>query len=492
MAHAHSSSLPRNAVNFWHVLAQGLISNGPLASMVAALTAAAGYALGALPLAYLLGGLMVFLWINTPYQFSKRLAGAGGVAYFVHRSLGGRWGYLAGITYAVYYAALLATNIVFFSLLIQSVSQQLGVNVPTALAYPLTVLFVLPSTVLTYLGVRSSLNYGVITAFVEMIMLLVLSGVIIFSPHTVNTTAVYHPALAANGISGLAVGSLVASFGMSGSTAAVYLGAEAKTAHRTIRLALYIASALVVLMFVIVSYSLTVGWGYTHMAQFAQSSIPGLLIVHHYLGLKTELLFVVFVLNSLIGMNVASTIVVSRIMLTFSHSDLWPKGLGHIHPKYQTPTTAILAVSAIAVAAGLLAEAIFGLSNAFLVLILIATMGEFLGHALGNIGLMRFYDRTARFRVFLFGVLPALSLVLILFGVFFTFYPPIVPAVFAPITMFAALIAGYFHYGRHLGQRSDPLRDSVLLRFSSDHPTLAQENEGEDDDEAEPIEMEGT
>lgn len=58
--------------------------------------------------------------------------------------------------------------------------------------------------------------------------------------------------------------------------------------------------------------------------------------------------------------------------------------------------------------------------------------------------------------------------------------------------MFAALIAGYFHYGRHLGQRSDPLRDSVLLRFSSDHPTLAQENEGEDDDEAEPIEMEGT
>ncbi|WP_037912147.1 APC family permease [Sulfobacillus thermosulfidooxidans] len=467
---SQTSSLPRNAVNFWHVLAQGLISNGPLASMVAALTAAAGYALGALPLAYLLGGLMVFLWINTPYQFSKKLAGAGGMAYFVGRSMGGRWGYLAGVAYVVYYAALLATNIVFFSLLVQSVAPQLGWNMPAQMAYVFTILFVIPSTVLTYLGVRSSLNYGVITALVEMVMLLILSAVIIFSPHTINTAAVYHPALAAHGISGLAVGALVASFGMSGSTAAVYLGAEAKTAHRTIRAALYLASGLVVLMFIIVSYSLTVGWGYLHMSQFAQSSIPGLLIVQHYLGLKAELLFVLFVLNSLIGMNVASTIVVTRITLTFAHSDLWPKFLGRIHPKYQTPYAAVLTVGAVAVLAGLLAESILGLSNAFLVLILIATMGEFLGHALGNVGLLKFYDRSARYHVIAFGILPALSLVLIAFGVFFTFYPPIVPAVYAPIIMMGSLVLAYVHYGYHLRKRSQPLSEAVLLHFSSDHP----------------------
>ncbi len=463
------SSLSRDAVNFWHVLAQGLISNGPLASMVAALTAAAGYALGALPLAYLFGGLMVFLWVNTPYQFSKKMAGAGGMAYFVGRSMGGRWGYLAGVAYVVYYAALLATNIVFFSLLVQSVGSQLGFSLPHGMAYLLTALFVVPSTVLTYFGVRSSLNYGVITAMVEMLLLLSLSAVIIFSPHTINTAAVYHPSLAAHGISGLAVGALVASFGMSGSTAAVYLGAEAKTAHRTIRWALYLASGLVVLMFIVVSYSLTVGWGYLHMDRFAQSSIPGLLIVQHYLGLKVELLFVAFVLNSLIGMNVASTIVVSRIALTFAHSDLWPKFLGAIHPRRHTPGNAVLMVGVVAVVAGLLAETVFGLSNAFLVLILLATMGEFLGHALGNVGLIKFHDgRRTGYPLVAFVILPSVSLVLIACGVFFTFYPPIVPALYAPLAMVLALILAYFHYGFHMKTRSQPLSESVLLRFSSD------------------------
>ena len=479
MAHSHArpSSLPRNAVNFWHVLAQGLISNGPLASMVAALTAAAGYALGSLPLAYLLGGLMVFLWINTPYQFSKKLAGAGGMAYFVGRSMGGRWGYLAGVAYVIYYAALLATNIVLFSLLIQSVAPQLGWNMPGGMAYVLTILFVIPSTILTYLGVRSSLNYGVITAFIEMVMLLVLSAVIIFSPHTINTAAVYDPRLAAHGVSGLAVGALVASFGMSGSTAAVYLGAEAKTAHRTIRAALYLASGLVVLMFIVVSYSLTVGWGYLHMSQFATSSIPGLLIVKHYLGLKAELFFVIFVLNSLIGMNVASTIVVSRIALTFAHSDLWPKFLGRLHTKYHTPYAAILALGAVAMLGGLLAESALGLSNAFLVLILIATTGEFLGHALGNMGLLKFYDAKERYHAIVFGILPALSLILIGFGVFFTFYPPIVPAVYAPIIVIGILVLGYLHYSSHARQRTQPLSEAVLLHFSSDHSILSDNGE---------------
>lgn len=82
---ATGNELAHDAVSLRHVLGEGFISNGPLASVTVALAAAAAFGAGALPLTVLLGALIALTWINTPYQFS-----AGGFVYVAFRIRGRR------------------------------------------------------------------------------------------------------------------------------------------------------------------------------------------------------------------------------------------------------------------------------------------------------------------------------------------------------------------------------------------------------------------
>lgn len=438
--------LAKNSVSLSHVMAQGLISNGPLASTVAALTAAASYSLGALPLAYIIGGIMVFLWLNTPLQFSKKMANASGMQYFVSKGMGGIWGYLAGVAYALYYIALPATNSVLFAVIVTSVFQQFGIAYPAWIWIPLALFFVLPSAILTYVGIKSSLNYGAVTAIIEIIMLLFLSAVILFHPGVHSTTAVYNPHLASGGMGGLMIGSLVASFGMAGSTAAVYLGGEAKAPLTTIRKSLFLSGAILVLSFILVSYALTVGWGYTKMGSFSSASIPGLLIVHRFLGTAMEIVFGVLVMNSLIGMNVASNIVVSRLFLSFGRAGFLPRSMAQVHPVHKTPHRAVVLTTIIIAAMALVAGMIWGASTAFLVLIMLATMSMFMGHILGNIALPIYYAKQKTLQWVGHLVVPMVSLILILFGVFFTFFPITTPLIYAPVLTLLVMAASAIQY----------------------------------------------
>lgn len=474
------SGLAANSVSFWQVMAQGLIANGPLAATTVALTAAASYALGALPLAYILGIVVVVLWVNTPWQFSKRLASASGVAYFVYQSMGGAYGYLAGLSYGTYYLALIPANALFFGVMIPALLPLVGIAHPAVwLWMPLSAAFLIPPLVITYRGIRTSLNYAIIIALTEVLLLLVVSLVIIAGAGAHNTTAVFNPGLAAGGMSGFAVGLLVAAFGMSGSTATVYLGSEARVPTETIRKGLIYSTLIVVVLFVLVSYAMTVGWGYQKMGQFAGANIPGLEVVQHYLGTVPELILGLFVINSLIGVNMAASIVVSRILMTFGRAGLMPTGWGQVHPVFKTPHQATVVLTVGAFLLGVVSAIVWGPSTGFIVLILLATMGEFLGHIFGNIALPLFYQKRGGLRTLVHVAIPALSLLTILAGVFYTFYPISVPFVYAAAFMLLILVVGAAQYRWFQSQPDSRARARrVWDSLGTDTGELAAHTEG--------------
>lgn len=459
-----SSGLAHDSVGFFQVFAQGLTANGPLAATTVALTAAASYALGALPLAYLLGIIVVALWVNTPYQFSHKLASASGVAYFVEKGAGALWGYLAGLSYVVYYIALIPANALFFGTMVSALLPVLGVPHPASwLWIPLSLLLLIPSTLLTYLGIKTSLNYAIFVALMEMVLLVVISLVIIFSGQTHNTWAVYNPHLASGGFGGFAIGLLVAAFGMSGSTATVYLGRESRAPHHTIRRALIWSTVLVVALFVLVSYAFTVGWGYTKMGSFASAPIPGLTIVQHYFGQVPELILALFVINSLVGVNMAASIVVSRLLMTMGKAQLLPRGLAKTHPRHMTPTVAVIWVAIVSAALGLVAALVWGPSTGYIVLILLATMGEFLGHLLGNAALPIYFKKQQAIRWAVHVLLPLVSLATIVLGVFYTFFPISVPFIYPALFSILVLIVGAAQF--LIATRSQQRRAAVDLAF---------------------------
>ena len=435
-----TGTLRKNSASFWHVLAQGLMANGPLGSATTALTAAAAFGLGSLPLAYVAGIVVVFLWINTPYQFSLRLSSASGMYYFVAKGVGTEAGYMAGVSYALYYLFLIPANSLFFGMLVPFLFGLFGVTLPAWSWLPLAILFLIPVYLLNIKGVKLSLNYGIVTVLIELVILLVVSVVIIARAGDHNTLAVFTPHFASGGISSFGIAMLVAAFGMSGSTAAVYLGEEAQAPRQTIKRALIWGTAVVAAIYVLVSYAFTVGWGPLQMGSFAGANVPGLIVIQRYLGVGPELFVGLLALNSVIGINVASTIVVSRLLYSFGKAGLLPPSLAKVDGRYGTPVNAITLLTLVSLGLVVVIGFWQGASNGFIFLLLGATMAEFLAHLIGNAGLMSFYRKLGSFGVLRHGVLPVLSILTILVGLWTTFVPPAYPVWIAAVIALACVL----------------------------------------------------
>ena len=78
MAEQTQQSLQSGSVGFWQLTYQSISLVSPAGAMAATLTGAAAYALGALPLTYILAIIAAAFTINTTVQFSRHIASAGG------------------------------------------------------------------------------------------------------------------------------------------------------------------------------------------------------------------------------------------------------------------------------------------------------------------------------------------------------------------------------------------------------------------------------
>lgn len=435
----HEDTLARPA----HVIAQGIIANGPLLCLGAVMTSAAFYARGAMPLAYVAGAVIVWLWVNTPLQYTRRLASAGGMFSFVASGTNALLGALSGWSYAIYYAAFAAGGAVYLAVLGQSMLQQFHVATgPGWIWDVLPVLVLLVPSILVYQGVRPSLRFGLAAGLAELVLMLVAAIAIVVLVGHRNTLAVFDPRLAQGGIGGVGVGMLLAAFGMSGSTATVYLGREAHLPHASIRRGLLVSTAVVVVVFLLVSYAMTVGWGPRDMGSFAASNIPGLLVVHRWLGTGVEVVIAVFMVNSIVSAIVASMIVVSRVTSTMAEAGLAPRALARLDDSSRSPRMAVVSGFVVAALGALVASLAVGVTTAFLILILVGTMGEFLGHILGNLALPFFAARGGRVRGVVHVVLPLASLITTALGIYYTFYPIAYPTIYGPVITAAGLALG--------------------------------------------------
>lgn len=475
------TGLRRNTAGFYRITAQGLLSNGPLASSLLIIPTVAIYAVGATPLAYLIGMVVVWFWINTPFQFAKRYASAGGVAYYSTRGLGSTWGYVAGLSYILYYTFFLAAIAAFIGgPLLQVTFGLFGVALPTWTWIPLALAALAPILALVIYGLKPSLTYGIATVALELVILLVTSVVIIFKSGGANTTAVYTGSLIPS-TKGIAIGFLVAAFGMSGSTATAYLGEEAHMPFDTIRRALLWATGLVVFIFLVVSYASTVGWGPDKMASFSTTNVPGLVLVGRYMGKWPEFVVALFTINSAIGEGVASTIIVSRLLHSFGHAGLLPRRLSTLVGAGSTPVVAVIVTGFAAFVLAIVFGAWQGLLAGMSLLLVVTTMAEFVGHLIGDVALIGEGIKHQVRRVTAFYVLPGISVITILAGMWATFFPISVPTIYAPIIVIVLLVIGAAELWllRSLFAGRAREIDAALLELGDTadgvHPTVAPE-----------------
>ena len=445
----NKTGLMRGSVGFWPLVGQTIAFTAPLASVVTSLTGAAFYAKGALPLAILIAVISGLIWVNTPYQYSSKIASAGGFYTFTRKAIGPKYGLFDGLIYLMFEYAILANTTLFFAgVLIPAIfSDFFGITVSKYLWIPILIIFVLIFTILPYIGIKPSVRYALVGALLEVAILTILSVAIIVISGPKNTSVVFLPKLS-GGITPLFEGVVLGTFLMTGASGAVYIGEEAKVPRKNIKKAMAVSFIITGVLFLLTAYALTIGWGPTKMGTFASNLVPGLILSNKFLGLPFLITIIVVLFNSVFVSMVSPLNVLGRMSYSFSRDGVMPPWFVKIHPKYKTPSNAIAFMGITSIIASIIAGLILGPEDGFLFLITIASLALFAGHIMSDFALPFLFNKLNELKMSFHLVLPIISLIVLAFGVYFSVYPPIFPFFQASIAtaILLVLIGVYVTY----------------------------------------------
>lgn len=461
--------LLRNAVGFNELLGQAIAMIAPLGAVAATLTGAAASALGSLPLAYLVGIVGVLAWINVPYQFSKKIASAGGFYDFVSQGVGRRVGLFTGYLYLFSYFNVVTNAVLFVAgVFIPSMLEQFfGIKLPWWTWIPLFLAFLVLIAVPAYLGIRPSLRYSLVSSLTEIALLIIFSAVLLAKFSSRLSLLPFTP-IPAHGWGPVFVGMILAIFSMSGSSAAVYIAEEVKEPLKNVKKAVLISFLVTGVVFVLTSYAMVIAWGISEMSSFAPSGVPGLILADKYIGAWFTALLLAFMVNSLYAGSLAPLNSAARLLYALARDGAAHDRLADVHPKYRTPHVSILFLTVLSAVVILIAGLVLGPFNGFLYLIDASAVALFLGHMLGDAALPFFYRRQGEFNAILHGLAPVVSFVILLFGFYYSFVPPTFPINYAIITtaVFAAIVAALVAAGKisaRPGPAAQPQPPSVAV-----------------------------
>ncbi|MCL4341046.1 MAG: APC family permease [Candidatus Thermoplasmatota archaeon] len=457
-------TLMKGALGFWPMVGQTIAFTAPLSSVVTSLTVSADYAGAALPLAILIAVIGGMIWLNTPYQYSKKIASAGGFYTFTSKAVGPRYGIFDGLVYLFFEYAILANTTLFFAgvLLPDITKSYFGFTMPSLAWIPILIVFVLIFTIIPSLGIKPSVKYSLVGALLEISILVILGVTIIVLKGPANTTSVFIPNFS-GGFGPFFEGVVVGTFLMTGASGAVYIGEETKTPRKTIKKAMLVSFALTGTVFFLVSYAFTIGWGPANMSTIGNHLVPGLILADRYLGLPFVTVMTVLLINSLFVAMVAPLNVLGRISYSFSRDGVMSRWFGKIEPKSRVPRNAILLMGLSSMVPSIIAGLILGPYTGFIVLITISSLSLYAGHILSNTALPFYFRKIREMKVLTHIVLPTISSIVLVFGIYYSVYPPTTEYLIAIVAMaivltVALVLLGIFasrHRGHmgHIGQK---------------------------------------
>ncbi|WP_188681059.1 APC family permease [Thermogymnomonas acidicola] len=438
-----SNRLKKDQLGLWHGIFQSFSHVAPAAEVAILITGTALVAEGSTPLVFLLAPLIVLLWLNTNYQFSKKVASAGGYSAFARAGLGKVTGDMTGWLFffnefLTYTGFALLSFAAFVYLLTPSITSV------TYIWIPITLIPLLFSTVFVYRGVRLSLNYAAYTGFIETAVLTISAVIIIFRLGHANTLSVFTASPVHNDLSLIGLGLLFGLYSYGGTGSVVALGEETKQPNTTIRKAIIYGWLLVVIPLALNAYALTVGWGLNNISSFGNSPDPGVIEYFKYLGPFGGWIFVAVVLNSFFDFGIAINNSLTRMLYYLSRdSNILPKVISRVHPKYGTPYVAILAVAVLSFIISVVSGLIFGPFVGALVIEGAASIAFMLQHALATLSLPFFSRKERMMNITMHVIIPALALGFIGFAIFSTIYP--VPAY--PLNLPAYMVVAWIIIG---------------------------------------------
>lgn len=388
---ASPETLQENVVSLWGLISQSISGMAPTCDVVAFMTAGAAFALVALPLSYLWAFALMFIEMNTIYHLSKHRASAGGYYAYVAAGLGARPALLTGFMVVFYQLLSVAAIPVYVGgVFLPGLANSMGYPLP-AWFWLVTILFFIGVPwMLSISGIRPSIRVVAVTSFVEVAFLVVASLIIIAKAAPLHPWAPF--SIPTDGFKGVAMGMIFAITSFIGIGSHTPLGEEVRGPRtqrgRLIGKAALLSLTLVGAALVLSAYALTVGWGATDMASFAQADAPGVTVFLRYLGPVGGITLVILAINSAMADSLALLNSSSRVLYAIGRDALISERFAQVSHT-QAPQRSISVITGLTILVAVLAVVIFGASNGFNVLTTAVLLGLVTAHTLMNLSLMR-------------------------------------------------------------------------------------------------------
>jgi amino acid transporter len=434
----NNAQLHKNVGSFWGAVFQSVAYIAPAGSAASFLVVEAGYVGTSLPFTFLLAILGVASSIFTVYYFSRRMVHAGGYYAYVSAGLGPKFASVSSWFYIVFMlTAISGFAVTFFSgilwPLIPGLSNLSYGWIPISFI-PLSIIFLT-----LFFGLKPSLYYTLIGGALEIGFLIFVSLIIIISVGHNNTLVPFTPHGNSFGNIGYATLYAILSFGGVGQV--VMIAEEMKTPKKKVPHAIVGALILSGIAFLMISYALVVGWGFSSFGSFSTATNPGFTVVAKYIGPIGLVIFIAITLNSFISNGIAEGNSFTRAAFAMARESIFYPQKYTLLNKYGSPSRilAIQFIFTIATAYGIgifvgpfEAGALLSGFNAVFLYIIHIMMNA----SLPVYGKRRLSVKTKDFLILVFA--PMASMAIYLFAIVSVFYP--LPSYPADLATFADII----------------------------------------------------
>ena len=279
--------------------------------------------------------------------------------------------------------------------------------------------------------------------------------------------------------------------GLTGWEAAAPLAEESRDPRKNVPRALVWSIVLLGIFLVLMYWGQIIGYGVKNLSGLTNATVlPGITLARKYWGGGYVVILIAF-FNSVLAVCLATANVGTRMWYRMGQSGTLPPTFAVVHPKYKTPTTAILVQLALSLATGIGVGLWLGASNSyFLIDGLILVIACVVIYIMGNLACFMLYWRTRRehFNVFMHLIFPIISSAALIYALIKSF-PVSYPFNLAPWIDGVWLVIGigvlvYFKMrgnetwllkaGRALGEEDEPSLDDARPAEASRTPREGQ------------------
>ncbi len=385
----------RRELSFWEAIALSIGIMAPTAAMALNGSLAAATTGSAVPLAFLLATVAVALASFAFIQFSRYFAHSGSVYAFNGVALGSRVGFFSGWTLFGTYLAFTAASIAEVGNFAHTFLADLQVHIdwlPLALVAGVIIWF------FAYADIRLSTRLTLLLEGISILLILVLTVIILSRGGASGHLSIQPFVPTDQPFSAVGLAAVFGFLSFAGFEGAATLGEETRNPRRSIPIAILTAVLGTGVLYVLITYAQTVGFGIdaNGVKTFASSTAPLGDLAQRYVGLVMAVLINVGATISAFASALGTANAGSRMLFSMGRDGFIHRRIGATSRRTGSPFIALAIVMVIAFAIDLGWSRAPGINGASLFGFL-GTIGVFLilvAYILTNIGAIRFF--TAR------------------------------------------------------------------------------------------------